>query len=123
MKMKVSEYKKSLEKVVTLPSGLQVKIKKASIQTIAELTQKLGGKGINVARAKPEEVTEHLSDIIKVLVPKCTVEPNIVNEATEDQLSIHDLTWEDGVELVTQIFEHSGLTEERAQERSRFRKK
>jgi len=121
--MKVSEYKKSLEKVVTLPSGLKVKIKKASIQTIAELTQKLGGKGINVARAKPEEVTEHLSDIIKVLVPRCTVEPHIVNEAGEDRLSIHDLTWEDGVELVTQIFEHSGLTEERAQERSRFRKK
>jgi len=73
----------------------------------------------------PEEIEQQtktlkpadIDKLIPLLLPACIVKPKVTLSGGKDSLAIDDITWEDQLKLLEEIFEFSGLTREA--ERSR----
>ena len=124
-----SEYRKGKRHEVELPSGARFEIRKLSPLAFGELL-----KFIEVREGATEEETTakvrgEIVNIMKTIIPQCVVTPTIVFDAnmTEEEMDeknvidFADLDLNDVFVLLDAVYEFSGLTEEAAEERTKFR--
>lgn len=101
--MVIKEYKEKSQKVVTTKNGFAFTIKKISVSTMLEL--------LDVYQGKQQPSEQDLPKVMKVLIPKCVVEPKIVTGVPkENEMSFDDLNVEDAFELLEAISNYSGVT-------------
>ena len=113
------EYRKNQKKVVMLSSGFTCRIRKMPPESYAKLL------GLIPEGATPEESTrilrEKLEEVAKAVIPDSVEEPRIVlDDPTPEALSVKELSGSDIYELLTQIYEFSGITGVAAEKRRSF---
>lgn len=110
-KVNIEEYKKSVRKKVKLPSGLELTVRRMSLRTFIQLYDVWP-----VKEPDPRDPTfiKLLPQILEIVLPACV-------EEIPEQLEIDDLAPGDAMELLTAIFEFSGLTAEEMKRRRKFR--
>jgi len=107
----IEEYKKAVRKKITLPSGLELTLRRMSLKTFINLFDILPSGAPDPTDPR---FIHALPEILEVVLPACI-------EEIPSQLEVDDLTPGDAIALVTAIFEFSGLTGEELESRRKFR--
>lgn len=128
------EYRKGKTKIISLPSGHVIEIRKMPVPVFAEMFETLG---IEVPPGTPFERVEELmkekmndpkynaqiiNAILKV-IPHCWVRPRISNDAGADNLSIDDVDPGDLFKSFSEILDFSGISRMAEEMRQKFRDK
>jgi len=125
-----SEYRKRSRKIVSLPSGGEVEIRRLSAADFLAMGEipLLNLFGDMISGKVSEEIessSELLSKFSNIVICRGVVSPRIVDkdpgECSDDELSIYEIGLEDFNFLVSEIMKHSSLSEEVAESRSGFR--
>ena len=124
-----SEYRKGKRTVVELPSGATFEIRKLSPLAFGELLNFIEVREGATEEETTAKVRGEIVNIMKTIIPQCIVTPKIVFDAnmTEKEMDkkniidFADLDLNDVFVLLDAVYEFSGLTEEAAEERTRFR--
>ena len=126
-----SEYRKGKRHVVELPSGATFEIRKLSPLAFGELLNFIEVREGATEEETTARVRSEIVNIMKTIIPQCIVNPTIAFEPdmTEEEMDeknvidFADLDLNDVFVLLDAVYEFSGLTEEAAQERTKFRKR
>jgi len=127
MAVRPSEYRAQLRKEVTLSSGYTFLIRKIRIRDIfktAKLPISLTEQEVQVSTSEVDiqQTLEYIDDIIIAGVVEPKVVKKAIDECSEDELSIYELSEQDSTELFQEIMKFSGapLTQEEKQEYAPF---
>lgn len=115
----IEEYKAKLKKKVVVPSGLELTIRRMPLRVVVQLfeimpTVTRGRTADDLAR--DPEYLRKLPELIELVLPECV-------EEIPEKLNVDELLPDDAMALLGEIFDFSGLSEEAAQRRERFRRK
>jgi len=124
--MSAEEYRKLTTKVVKAPSGFEFMIKKLSLKATNRIFQLLGLRETTIdtkTLQEDPELRKNLAQVIDIVLTDAVVKPRIVLNVVNpnEELSIVEITYEDGLSLFTEILDFSGLSPEKASERASFR--
>ena len=127
-----SEYRKGRTKLVTVASGATFRIRKAPPQTVLRLFKAFG---IKVKASDKErqikeriaklEVGEKVESAMSILLPDCVIEPKVILKGNPkgNEVLIEELHPLDAFDLLDEVVDFSGLSEEAAKTRESFRQK
>jgi len=122
----VPEFKERARKPVLLPdSKLKVIIRRIPPRLLPDIAPE---KPIDFSKLSFQERRKAIKEFFDVMVklfPICVVSPKIVinvNPVPEDAIDFDDLTMNDLLYLLGELFSYSGLTAEAVRERENFRK-
>jgi len=119
-----SEIKEKYTKLVELPSGVKIRIKKMDPETFAAITPIFEGFESMDDKARRRVFNERYAQFAKIVFPGCCIEPKVVaSEPGEDEIHYTHIGSFDGIILLTEIFEHSGISGMTAERIETFRPK